>query len=718
MFLVSGFCGLLYQVLWLRLAFAHFGVITPVLSLLVSTFMLGLGAGNYFAGKFIDRLPWAPNNLYAAVEALIGLSAFLVPLSFQWSEEILLASGGMDSNLYLLKSGFALVVSILPWCFLMGTTTPLIMSYIQKSEWKETRSFSYLYFANVVGATIGVLTTALVLVEFLGFKNTLILGAVANFTIAAMAIWVLPKVKISHVKSKEVVVAKPTAVAPLIILVLFLTGFSSMGMEVAWTRAFTPVLRTTIYSFAALLAAYLISTWLGAFVYRRHLTKGKTWKNEKLYVACLITSFLPVFFTDPRLIPGFSYPLIFASLAIVLGSLFPICFLLGYLTPKILDEASGGSPQVIARLYTWNIIGCIIGPLVVGYYLLPALGTKNTLLVLSLPFALLIFRTQFSVRTKMIHLVISSGLAIFGFQISQSFEDPGLYANAEVRRDHTATIISHGTGMKKMLLVNGMGITEMTPVTKFMAHLPLAHLGHPPESALVICFGMGTTFRSLMSWGLRSVKAVELVPSVKEAFGFYHADAQKVLAQSNGQVIIDDGRRFLKRTAEMFDVITLDPPPPVEAAGSSLLYSREFLALVKMRLKKGGILQHWFPGGDERILVSIANELKSAFPFVRMFRSVDNWGYHFLASQEPLALIDSQEFVRRLPESAKIDLVEWSNGRAIEEYTATMLSKELDLVKFTSSPKVLPLTDVQPANEYFLIRRLVDKSNGTFVFSE
>ena len=46
-------------------------------------------------------------------------------------------------------------------------------------------------------------------------------------------------------------------------------------------------------------------------------------------------------------------------------------------------------------------------------------------------------------------------------------------------------------------------------------------------------------------------------------------------------IVIDDGRRFLLRTNRLFDVITIDPPSPVEAAGSSLLYSREFYDVVK-----------------------------------------------------------------------------------------------------------------------------------------
>ena len=56
LFFVSGFCGLLYQVVWVRLAFAHFGVITPVLSVIVSVFMLGLSIGSWAAGKWIAPL--------------------------------------------------------------------------------------------------------------------------------------------------------------------------------------------------------------------------------------------------------------------------------------------------------------------------------------------------------------------------------------------------------------------------------------------------------------------------------------------------------------------------------------------------------------------------------------------------------------------------------------------------------------------------------------
>ena len=103
----------------------------------------------------------------------------------------------------------------------------------------------------------------------------------------------------------------------------------------------------------------------------------------------------------------------------------------------------------------------------------------------------------------------------------------------------------------------------LTPMTKVMAHLPLASLNHAPQSALVVCFGMGTTYRSLLSWNIPST-AVELVPSVPQLFWYFHSDGPELLRSPLSHVVIDDGRRYLERTSEQYDVVTIDPPPPVE----------------------------------------------------------------------------------------------------------------------------------------------------------
>ena len=158
-------------------------------------------------------------------------------------------------------------------------------------------------------------------------------------------------------------------------------------------------------------------------------------------------------------------------------------------------------------------------------------------------------------------------------------------------------------------------MTALTPDTKFMSHLPLAFHKGQPKSALVICFGMGTTYRSALSWNVDTT-VVELVPSVTKAFGFYHDDTSLVLANPRGHIVIDDGRRYLKRTSAKYDVIIIDPPPPIEAAGSSLLYSEEFYALAKQHLNPDGILQAWCPAARKPMQDAVVRSLQNSFPYV------------------------------------------------------------------------------------------------------
>jgi hypothetical protein len=261
--------------------------------------------------------------------------------------------------------------------------------------------------------------------------------------------------------------------------------------------------------------------------------------------------------------------------------------------------------------------------------------------------------------------------------------------------------------MGRKMLVNGVGITALDRCTKFMAHLPLA--ARPDaESALVICFGMGTTYRSLLSWGVDTT-AVELVPSVRDAFPFYFDDAAELLAHPKGRVVIDDGRRFLQRTDRTFDVVTLDPPPPVEAAGSSLLYTNEFYRLVKLRLRKGGILHAWFPGmpKDDGTYGAVLRSLADEFPHIRIFTSTKDRSYHYLCSLEPLVVPDAEAFLARMPEAARRDLVEWNSGdeRDPLTYIRSLLAKEVPVAPMLAAAGENRITDDQPFNEYYVLRR-------------
>jgi len=303
---------------------------------------------------------------------------------------------------------------------------------------------------------------------------------------------------------------------------------------------------------------------------------------------------------------------------------------------------------------------------------------------------------------------VCAALAVCALFVNASYENPCVTGGerCEIRRDFAATVVSLGEGMNRGLLVNGIGITQLTPITQFMAHLPLAFRDSRPESSLVICFGMGTTYRSLLSWDIQTT-AVELVPSVRDAFPYYHADAAALLKNVKGRIVIDDGRRFLNRTTETYDVIVIDPPPPIEAAGSSLLYSKEFHEAVKRHLKPGGIFQSWFPGGEERIERAITRSLVEVFPYVRAYRAVDGWGVHYLASMTPLETPTTEQVLDRLPAAAQRDLSEWTK-MGLRTDLATVLGNEIPVASLLSADPSITVTDDRPYNEYFLLRRSVD----------
>lgn len=718
LFFVSGFCGLVYQVVWTRLAFASFGIITPVLSVVISVFMLGLAVGTWAGGRCIGPLVTITGlsavKFYAAAEFLIGLSAFVVPRLFGVGERILLGAGESNSLTYLSLSAIVLALSLLPWCILMGTTIPFMMAYIREREPQSTESFSYLYLANVLGAVAGTLLTAIALVEVFGFHDTLRVAACGNFAIAAVAMW-LGMSQPGTIKTSSpdlAAVSNPSSDsvprAGLLKMVLFSTGFIAMAMEVVWMRAFAPAVKTQVYSFAAVVATYLGATLAGSWAYRRDLARDKIRSSGELLALIAAGALLPVVINDGRWIFADYGPHIhLSSVLALLGSICPFCGLLGYLTPKLVDEYARGTPSHASTAYSLNVLGCILGPLFASYILLPFASERFALIGLGVPLFGFAWACRSDLPAQRQQAV--GGVAVVMLAISlaysRSFEDCILsrIPGAQVRRDYAASVLSFSQEDHKHLLVNGIGMTALTPITKFMVHLPLSFHRENPESVLVICFGMGTSYRSALSWGVETT-AVELVPGVKEAFGFYHADAAQCLSSPKGRIVIDDGRRFLKRTRERFDVIVIDPPPPPEAAGSSLLYSAEFYVLARQHLKPGGILQQWVPTNAEMGRAALRS-LCDSFRYVRCFDSVQHWGVHLLASQEPIQEHSAEELAARMPPAATADLLEWSRGAEPTAYLQQVLAGETPAANNLNPNPAIRISDDQPYNEYFLLRQ-------------
>jgi len=710
-FLISGFCSLVYEVIWLRLGMAKFGVTTPMVSIVLSVFMAGLGLGSWGGGKFIRRFDRAPASmplrLYGLLELLIGISGFAAPATIDAGYRLLRDSGrglAWGSPVYYVASGAWVAVALLPWCTCMGATFPFAMAAIRRMHGEDSQhSFSYLYLANVLGAILGTLIPAFVLIELLGFRGTLHVASALNFLLAAGVFLVSmgavsAPASAAERRAPRVLPANGTG----ILWLLFATGLCSMAMEVIWIREFTVYLGNVVYAFAAILAMYLGATFTGSYIYRSRMQSGDADRGKIAWVMLGLIALLPLLFADPRLplpelqytVAGFGYGAIRAGLGVTLFS-----GVVGFLTPMLVDRWSGGDPDRAGRAYAVNVVGSILGPLVAGFAVLPWAGERWGLCVVALPLfviGLRMHRSPLYVACVALSVLLAAFTKDYGTKFPHRVE----------LRDYAATVIATGEGMDKRILVNGTGMTVLTPITKVMAHLPLSMLGRPAKNALVICFGMGTTFRSVMSWGIQTT-AVELIPSVPKVFGYFHPDGPALLESPLAQMVIDDGRRYLERSPDTYDLIAVDPPPPVSAPTSSLLYSREFYAIIKPHLRPGGIVQVWFPGGDAATLASVARAFRNAFPYVRTFESIAGWGIHFLGRMEPFPEWNGSELAQRIPARAAADLVEWNEGTTPPEMMDNVLSGEKrvsDLIGVDASQP--PIGDDRPVNEYFLLRSL------------
>ena len=709
-FFISGFCSLLYEVVWLRLTAAQYGVTIAMTSIVLSVFMAGMGAGSLLSGiasrRYGDRLSWSPLRLYAGAELIIGFAAFTVPHELLLGRHLLESWGGgfsSSSATYYLASGVLVAVTLIPWCACMGATIPLAMWAIRSESRPESgRSFSFLYTANVIGAMVGAIIPA-VLIEEYGFHGTLYIGTGLNALIAGSAFACSFRgrrpISGSATAQPEVIAAKPHSAAvdePRVMTLLFLTGFATMGMEVIWIRLYMAFIGPLVYSFALILLAYLGATAVGARIYTR---RGVAGGSRLPWMLLGLLGLVPLITADPRV------PLL-APFRVVLGVLF-VSGAIGFLTPMLVDHWSRRHADRAGKAYAVNVLGCILGPLFASFVLLPHLSERNSLAIFAFPwFAMMVpwrGSKSLTARSSVVGFAsVAAALLVFIFTRDYAM----LFPRGKILRDSTATVIAAGSGMNRKLLTNGVGMTFLTPITKMMAHFSLASLDHPPQNMLVICFGMGTTFRSGLTWNI-PVTAVELVPSVPRLFPYFHEDAARVMALPDAHVVIDDGRRYLERSDQKFDVIAIDPPPPVSAASSSLLYSVEFYSIAKRHLSPHGILAQWLPYGDDADLASITRALIDSFPNVRIYRSVSGWGWHFFASMAPIPERNADELLVRMPAAAVTDMMEWGPEKAPREQLQLMLAHSIAPEEFIArAPQYPTLHDDHPVNEYFLIRTI------------
>ena len=250
----------------------------------------------------------------------------------------------------------------------------------------------------------------------------------------------------------------------------------------------------------------------------------------------------------------------------------------------------------------------------------------------------------------------------------------------------------------QQLLVNSKSYASNRPEGRrymaAMGHYPLLLHRGPSQTAAVICIGTGTTVGAVSTHNeLKSIYAVDLAPAVFDFARYFVPINKRFYRNPKVHEVVADGRHYLLSTRDTFDVITLEPPPPHDA-GVVNLYTEEFYALAKERMRPGGVLAQWVPMdiGRGALPKMILKAMLSQFKHVSLWVPSRMEGVA-IASDEPLQ-IDRDVLSARMSAPAVADDLTAIGLRSPEDLLATFVAADERLAAYVRD--VPSLTDNRP----------------------
>jgi spermidine synthase len=657
LFLFSGISGLVYQIVWLRMFSRILGSTVYATSIVVASFMAGMAIGSYYWGRRTAR----SGNLlllYSVLEVGVGLSVLLLSLVFAKMFPLykFIYSLAGEQRLFLTAFQAILLFSLLliPTA-LMGGTLPVLAAHTRKYGASFDSRLGLLYGVNTLGAMLGVLGSGLYTIGAFGERATIALGIFINLAVAIGALL------LSRAQARNDAVPSPAAPrdngrpansvisqypAPVRAAVLWayaVSGFVAMAYEIVWSRLFQIQVGSSVYAFSMVLAVYLAGITLGSLLESRILgdrvrpLAAFGWLQLFISIYGLLGLYVFTWLSPVNIIEVIDFKIM---VTVPLLIVFPVTFALGLLFPiasRIYVRSEETAGRQVGTVYSLNTLGCILGALLCGFALIPLFGIRLTVLQLSGLSLLLggipLFLdrgpakpawTRFAVAG--VALAILAGLAAAApdpfmsmvkkrlmRKLDNDLSSVEFYYHKESVSATTTALGIRGNPLSKRLWINGIGMTVLCNETKVMAHLPIL-LHREPEDLLVVCFGMGTTARSALVHRTLRCDAVELVPETYQCFKYFHRDGPAILADPRFRNFADDGRNFLLMRSKKYDIITMDPAPPLWSAGTVNLYSREFFELCRRRLNQDGIMMAWLPSGNFSECRMIMATFKEVFP--------------------------------------------------------------------------------------------------------
>ncbi|HEX2157036.1 MAG TPA: fused MFS/spermidine synthase [Actinomycetes bacterium] len=752
LFVASGAAGLIYQVVWSRELVLVFGNTTQAVATIVTAFMAGLGFGSLVGGRLADT-SLRPLRLYGMIELAVAAMATLLPFAFSGLAELY---RGVWPSLVerpgqLAGVRFALALAaVAPATFLMGMTLPLLTRYLVRTLDEAGARLGELYAANTIGAMAGTLLGGFVLIELLGLHLTSYLAVALNVAAGLGALllsrrWETDAAASGASGTDAGAAARrgrparpevPRAFRPrrrAVLAATFISGFVSLALEVLWTRMLAEGTGSSIYIFTTILAIFLLGIAIGSFLYRRFSRP----EGERLGTLGLCLAGVGVL-AQATVVLGSGMvghvPFVVRTVVVLL----PATVLMGYAFPLAgrlatpSAEAAGGS---VGLLYAANTGGSILGSFSAAFVLAGTLGTNGSILLLgglNLLAGAALFaadplgRARTGAASPRLALgrgrVVAAGmagLAVLGL-VASSLDLPVTRTRTQNELLRTGLPVTHaedelatvdtvgGPPKGRRLLVGGVGMTSLTVDTKLMGYLSKA-LRPDASDFLVIAFGMGGTYRSGLQLGMRT-DAVELSPTVASRMPVFFPDGERFLNHPKGRVIVSDGRNYVRLSRETYDLVAVDPAPPIESAGSVVLYTREFLTEGKARLRPGGVFMLWIPYAlPMEDFKEHVRTFAGVFGHVRLVLSPGRHGVFMFGSDAPLEFTEPN--IRRVlgtpaalrdlndvPDHPPTDADGW-----VEVIRRSQWLADDELRSFIGpGPEI---TDDRPRSEYFLWRR-------------
>ena len=485
-FVFSGAAGLIYESIWSRYLGLFVGHSAYAQVIVLVIFLGGMSAGAALIARWTARIK-EPLVWYAAIEAIVGLLGLVFHDLFGG------VSGFAYDTLFPALAGGSLLMAakwtlaalmILPQSILLGATFPLMTAGILRRMGdpdaqldKSGRTIGLLYFANSLGAAMGVLLAGFWLIELAGLPGTLLVAAMINLVVA-LAVFGLVRLERDDRANDAADGAVPVLVpvpmpvdvmtAPaagmtdeaqrtvrVMLTIAFGTAVASFIYEIAWIRMLSLVLGSATHAFELMLSAFILGLALGAFYIRNRVDTERDAIRllgvvqfamgtfAILTLAIYINAFhwmallLEILDENAAGYTTFNLARYGISLAIMLPSTFCAGMTLPLITRSLL--ASGNGERSIGSVYAWNTLGSIVGISAAALFLMPWIGLRWMLILGGgLDIALGLWLLWRQARTTPViartaSLATAAGIAVvLGAIIAPSF-DPGILASGVFR---------------------------------------------------------------------------------------------------------------------------------------------------------------------------------------------------------------------------------------------------------------------------------------------